>query len=143
MLSESIRVDFRSSFNCCSSPARGCSRAAARRSAARRRRRGDRRQAGYARVPALKLLETVVRGVLVDVAERGEAERGLDEEVERALERDHGHADVDQLARTLSDDRRAEHALVLAIEQQLHEAVDVAEDLATRIVPEARAAGLV
>src|SRR5688572_4399627 len=87
-------------------------------------RRGKSRRLG---ATPCERLQSVVCGVLVRVAERGEVEDALDEVVERPAERHHARRDVDQLARALADDRHAENALVVRIEEQFEEAVGVAE----------------
>src|SRR5262249_25160855 len=90
--------------------------------------------------PAHQRLQSVVRGVLVRVAERGVVENALDEEVDRAAEGQARHPDVNQLARAFTDHGDAEQTLVFGCEEQLHVSVEIADDLAARVESERGAA---
>src|SRR6476659_10003409 len=60
----------------------------------------------------------------------------LDEDLDRAIERDHGLADVDELGRSLADAVATDELPRLRVEDELHHPVAVADDLAPEVVAE-------
>src|SRR5687767_7910348 len=84
--------------------------------------------------------EAVVGGVLVGVGERRVIEDHVDEQIDRAAELDGGLADVHELAGALADHVDADDLARFALDDELGNAVEVAGNLAARIVLVERAA---
>ena len=71
---------------------------------------------------------------LVEVAQRGVVEAGVEEEVRTAAGSERDQADMDDLGRLFADDVDAQELHVVALEDQFQEARLVADDLAARVV---------
>src|SRR5580692_2012271 len=76
-------------------------------------------------------IQPVERRDLVALRQRGIVEDRVHEVFEPASERHHRLPDVQQLARTLTDDVHAKDGVVLAVEDQLETSGRVAANLAT------------
>ena len=87
---------------------------------------------GFGFVEGADAVDAVEGRDLVAFRQGRVVEHGLDEVVDRAAERQHRLADVDQLARPLADDVDAEQLAGLAVKDQLQEPGNIAEDLAAR-----------
>src|SRR5258706_15621858 len=80
-----------------------------------------------------ELAERVVGGVLEALGERRVVEDHRDERVDGAAKEDHGLADVNELARAVAETVAADELARLLVEDELHDAVLVADDLAARV----------
>src|SRR6185503_3411393 len=81
-----------------------------------------------------ELAERVVRRVFEALGERRVVEHHRDEGVDRAAQEDHGLTDVNELARAIAKTMAADELARLLVEDELHEAVLVADDLAARVL---------
>src|SRR5687767_8432461 len=93
--------------------------------------------------PSCHVSQAVVGRVLIRLAERREVEYAVDECIQRSAELHDHHPDVQKLRGILSDDVDAEQLESLALEDDLDEALGVADDLSAGVVAVERAAQLV
>src|SRR5262245_61364241 len=101
------------------------------------------RATGQSRTPSLSRRERsehLISSVLVGLGERRIVEHHLDEDVDRATELNHRLPDVHELGRALADHVHADQLAIPRVDDELRDALDVALDLAARILTIERSA---
>src|SRR5262249_167412 len=99
-------------------------------------------ESGLSSVPLADRLDPLLSRALERITDRRKVEHALDEKVDCSLERHARHGDVNQLTRSLADDRAAEQLLGVGAEDELHETLEIADDLSSCVRPEMRASTL-